>query len=162
MPDEKCPKCGAGVSREIGVLLRYECGSGSDKGTLYQSDACTIAALTQQLADAEDAMRALACSLSAGGYNATDFDPKLFYDKINWGINEMVQREIRLEQQLADARLLARAANAGVIMWDVIAGMNIRKNGKPVSWHDTRHDPDGLPILTPELRAALEKAVGEE
>jgi hypothetical protein len=59
-----------------------------------------------------------------------------------------------LQQQLADARLLARA------YMPKFTPNTVMTVGR--KWFDNvAFDPSGLPILTDELRAELQKAVGE-
>lgn len=48
----------------------------------------------------EDVLRALACSLGAGGYNAPTVDPEVFEKKIRWGIDQLA-RPAQPEQQPA-------------------------------------------------------------
>lgn len=65
-----------------------------------------------------------------------------------------------LQQQLADARLLARAYMLGVLE-DFDAERVVLRDDDRAELVSIERDPDGLPILTDEVRAALRKAVGE-
>lgn len=48
---------------------------------------------------AEEVLRSLACSLSAGGYNAPTVDAKLFEEKIRWGIDNAVKEAVSMERE---------------------------------------------------------------
>lgn len=48
----------------------------------------------ERLRSCEDVLRSLASFLEAGGYNAPYVDPKVFHDKIMWGIQEIQQGEM--------------------------------------------------------------------
>lgn len=50
----------------------------------------------RQYEKCEAAMRTLACSLGAGGFNSTTFDPDVFFDKIQWGINDFATSFARM------------------------------------------------------------------
>ncbi len=66
-------------------------------------------------------------------------------------VNAMARAEVvSLTQQLADARLLARAANEGLIRWQSSNGWLVFRGN-----HLEGSFSDGLPILTDEVRAAL-------
>lgn len=66
-----------------------------------------------------------------------------------------------LQQQLADARLLARACRNYFWYDEAKKSIAIYVGCKTIEDHPCELDPDGLPILTDELRDALKGAVGE-
>ena len=49
---------------------------------------------TERLQACEEVLRSLASYLSAGGYNADYVDPKVFHEKILWGIQQIQQGEM--------------------------------------------------------------------
>ena len=84
---------------------------------LYRKPATSIsAAELERLQQCEDVLRSLACSLSAGGYNADVVDPVVFEKKIRDGIDMLIApltAENERLQALADSGVsLARAVMA--------------------------------------------------
>lgn len=50
----------------------------------------------RRLIECEDVLRSLASWLGAGGYNAPTVDPKVFEEKIRWGVEEAIKDAVRL------------------------------------------------------------------
>lgn len=71
-------------------------------GKWIRHDAATsqLAALREELVKFDDAMRALACNLGAGGYNAEFLTADQLASKVQWGIDNLLKVE---QQRLADA-----------------------------------------------------------
>ncbi len=68
----------------------------ADHGTALSQ----LAALREELAKFDEGMRALACSLGAGGYNAETLTADQLVGKVQWGIDNIITVQ---EQRLADA-----------------------------------------------------------
>lgn len=90
-----------------------------------------------------DHMRALACRLGAGGYNAPEVDPDQFASKINGGIDMLVDPLVAdLEQARADADRYR---------W-------LRERGDACQWMNiTRVDPEDYDNLDAAIDAAMGK-----
>lgn len=69
------------------------------RGQLTEAQS-QLAALREELAKFDEGMRALACSLGAGGYNAETLTADQLVGKVQWGIDNIVTVQ---EQRLADA-----------------------------------------------------------
>jgi hypothetical protein len=63
---------------------------------------------TEQL---EEALRSLAAYVSAGGYNAPEVDPDVFYDKVVWGIDHLTQPLNKLIEDLRADRVKLQGEN---------------------------------------------------
>jgi hypothetical protein len=76
-----------------------------------------VAALREELAKFDEGMRALACSLGAGGYNAETLTADQLVGKVQWGIDNLITvQERRLtvaEQRNAECIALLRRSAAG-------------------------------------------------
>jgi hypothetical protein len=149
------------------------------------TSACTIASLTQQLATKEqqlaDAKARVAhlekacCKQNndisqtlgkALGYPWFKDDQKTFpgaTEENGVCVGEHVAETLADEavRMLADARLLARACRNYFWYDEAKKSIAIYVNCKTIEDHPCELDPSGFPILTDELRAALQKAIGE-
>jgi len=76
-------------TKQISDFLRANCGRFAPSGILTNA-AERLDAQAHLLEAFEDEMRALASESGAGGYNAEIVDPKVFAEKIRWGINHII------------------------------------------------------------------------
>jgi hypothetical protein len=74
--------------------------AGRHYAQLYDAAQSQLAALREELAKFDEGMRALACSLGAGGYNAETLTADQLVGKVQWGIDNIITVQ---EQRLADA-----------------------------------------------------------
>jgi hypothetical protein len=66
----------------------------------FEAMESQLAALREELEKFDEGMRALACSLGAGGYNAETLTADQLVGKVQWGIDNIITVQ---EQRLADA-----------------------------------------------------------
>ncbi len=83
--------------------LAFEVGDPADDASGYWFDMESFSEFVEKLLPVirepyEDVLRALACTLGAGGYNAPTVDPSVFEQKIRWGIDQLT-RHTQTEQQ---------------------------------------------------------------
>jgi hypothetical protein len=67
---------------------------------MFDDVQAELAALREELAKFDDAMRAIACNLGAGGYNAEFLSADQLASKVQWGVDNLLRVE---QQRLADA-----------------------------------------------------------
>jgi len=89
-------------------------GSGINWRKTCEAAQSELAALREELAKFDEGMRALACSLAAGGYNAETLTADQLVGKVQWGIDNIItgqeQRLTAAEQRNAMLLALLRAA----------------------------------------------------
>lgn len=79
----------------------------------YMVEGDNSAATQSDKYTAEDALRELASYVSAGGYNAEAVDPAVFFDKIKWGVDHLIEVTI---QRCADV-IEEQSKNYGRATW---------------------------------------------
>lgn len=114
--------------------------------------------LRERKEEADGTLRSLACQLGAGGYNADEVDPKVFGEKISWGIDALVDPISRERDQLR-AEVEALRASFGECIDSLHAEMREKFGGQlPGDMHPvTRRDYDRDMAEIAEYRAAMSK-----
>lgn len=115
-----CMECGRGLFSNFradtyqGAQHLWDNRSQQIQGPMSQGTISAVAMfLLKELNDAHDVLRNLAFVLSAGGYNATQVDAKVFENKIHSGIDMLTAPLLKqIEDLKADKeRLLCRVAD---------------------------------------------------
>jgi hypothetical protein len=88
----------------------------------YDAALSELSALREELAKFDEGMRALACSLGAGGYNAETLTADQLVGKVQWGIDNIItvkeQRLAAAEQRNAElVELLKRIDRTPIDRW---------------------------------------------
>lgn len=134
-----------------------QCACAGFSSSLQDKAADAVLSLLDECEEYESGMRAIACNLGAGGYNAAELSAAELLSKVNWGIDAFATSQqnladiLRAERDAALAELEALRIQVGTLTeWysnalDVISEVTAAIPG--VTYMDP---PDGGDVSIPE------------
>lgn len=95
-------QCGYPLS-DHGEMIKRNHSGDDENGHLLPPKGmwCKVEDAVAKIHELECVLRDIALSLGVGGYNSPTVDPKAFYDKISWGIDEYAKSYHQLQLDLA-------------------------------------------------------------